>query len=151
VNKSFQNELERASSRPDANKLLMILKEYARWHDDGCPQGETDHILDDWIFNDSDKERSLALVILAMANFDDPGFLGLVAAGPLEDIFFAGAEVPEEIMARIEDEARRTPRFRWMLSGVWTTSFLPETEVRVRHAVGQADMEKDPLPQRPWA
>ena len=150
MSKSSETELERALSRTDATQLLNIVTEYSRWHGDGCP-GDSDHILDDWLFDHSDKERSLAMVSLAMANFDDPGFLGLVAAGLLEDIFFAGADVPDEIMVRVEEEARRTPRFRWMLSGVWTSSFRPQFADRVIRAVGTASLETDPLPPRPWA
>jgi hypothetical protein len=147
--KSFKNELERARSRPDVDELLAALSAQFRWHQDGCP-GDGYYGDLELYFDHSDKDRSLALVVLAMANFDDPGFLGMVAAGPLEDIFFAEQEVPEDIVVRIEDEARKTPRFRWMLSGVWTTSFKPEHATRVERAAAGAKLE-DPLPPRPWA
>lgn len=73
-----------------------------------------------------------------------------VSIGPLEDIFSNGEDVREDILVRIENEARRTPRFRWMLSGMWTSNFKPEHAARIKRAVSGA-MVEDPLPPRPWS
>jgi len=61
-----------------------------------------------------------------MATCNDASYLGLVSAGLLEDIFFMENDVPDALVARIEEEAARNPRFRWMLSGMYTSTFRPE-------------------------
>ncbi|MEM7690429.1 MAG: DUF6869 domain-containing protein [Pseudomonadota bacterium] len=161
--KSFENEYQRVLARSDLSEMRRTLKSAARFvrsnrklldedpHDQGF--GE--------IYEPDDPERLLAFSILAMAEFDDPHLIGLIAAGPLEDIFMFSAigseylppadpDLIENLLVRIEDEARKTARFRWMLSGVWTTSFKPDHAKRIETACAGASLE-DTLPPRPWA
>lgn len=144
----FTNELERALARPDIDELRRILAIHRRnslndandWPDECSSVIMSGH---------DDPDLALSLVILASASFDEPEYLGLMAAGPLEDVLrHPGAHFLE----RIADEARRTPRFRWMLSGVWLHAIHPEHVEAVQDAIGDMSMDRgDPLPPRPWA
>ena len=106
-------------------------------------------------FGDHDPEMSLALIMLAIANYDEVEFLGVVSAGLLEDVLSHhpatnGRALSNEMLERIVAEARRTPRFRWLLSGVWTYGSQPHVAAAIKEAVGDVRLE-DPLPPRPWA
>jgi hypothetical protein len=64
----------------------------------------------------------------------DPGdkVLGVLAAGPLEDlIHYHGSQYID----RIEEEARRNPKFRHLLGGVWQSG-TPDIWIRIERARG---------------
>jgi hypothetical protein len=144
---SAPTEVERAFCRPDIDQLRAILTEQFECNqsiDAGLDPTETPS-LDPIIFDQSDLERSLALVAVAMATYDDANYLGLVSAGILEDIFFIENHVPDDLLTRIETEALRNPRFRWMPSGMYTDSFKPECRKLV-HRLTKGVSLNDPLP-----
>lgn len=161
---SFTNEYQRVLSRPDLSELraaLLSAQKFVNRQTDGA-EDDPDDLGFDLIYTPEDPELLLAISVLAIAEFDDPGLIGFIAAGPLEDIFMLSAkglhggtaadpDLIAGLLVRIEDEARKCARFRWMLSGVWTTSFKPEQARRIQLAVSDADMNVDPLPPRPWA
>lgn len=155
--KGFANELARALARPDVEILRRSFQTYYDWTKHRSEETEDDWPdgLDLW-FDDEDADKSLALVALAMASTDDEEFLILVACGLLENILshrpaIDGVPLPPALLNRIVVEARRTPRFRWMLSAM-RTSGMPEDEARlIAEAVGRVSCETDPLPPRPWA
>ncbi|MCY7280189.1 MAG: hypothetical protein LH610_04705 [Sphingomonas bacterium] len=95
-----------------------------------------------------DPEKTLAYVILAAANFDDPKFLGFVAAGSLEHLL---NNPSAEMLGRILTEARKAPRFRWMLSGVWLHAIAEDARKPVVDAIGGWTLDNQTLPPRPWA
>lgn len=64
----------------------------------------------------------------------DDKVLAVLAAGPLEDLL---ANHGSEVIARVEDEARRSPRFRELLGGVWKSSMPEEVWQRVLKAAPQ--------------
>jgi len=79
-----------------------------------CPEELSDYfgeILDShW----EDHEKALPYVVLGANRSGDAEFVNFLACGPLEDIL----EKPStEMIERVVAEARRSPRFRWMLSG----------------------------------
>jgi hypothetical protein len=154
---TFTDELKRALGRDDIDYLKRCLDVYYSWNQKSGKDKEDDWSdeLDIWFTND-DADQGLALVMLAAAQYDDADFLCLVAAGKLEDILchdpaIRGFRLADEFINRIVTEARRTARFRWMLSGVWTHSMPHDQAKTIREAVGDADCNVQPLPQRPWA
>ena len=158
-NEGFNNELARALARPDIDELKESVEVYCQWsrrHREGhVNEDDWPDELDPWFTNDN-RDRSLALVALAMANSDDEEFLIGVSCGLLESTLSHGPSIDkiplsEEFLQRIVIEARRTPRFQWMLSAMWTTG-MPQNEAKlIADAVGSASCETDPLPPRPWA
>lgn len=155
---SYDSELARALARPDIDELRKSVEVYHKWSqrlhegngsDDDWPDG-----LDFWFCWD-DPDRSLALIMLASATYDDEKFLGVVAAGLLESTLCRHDSTDvctDEIVERVTLEARKTPRIRWMLSGVWTNDTMrPDHVEDIKQAVGTSDLNKDPLPPRPWA
>ncbi len=92
-------------------------------------------------------EVGIAFVMIAAAEYDDVQFLGLVSAGLLENLLCEGSA---EITQRILLEARKTPRLRWMLSGVWYYSVPSKTAAEAKKLVGSMKFE-DALPPRPEA
>ena len=63
-------------------------------------------------YND-DPEQALAYVILAVARVDDADFLRLMGCGLLEDVL---RNPSDEILQRVVAQARKSARFRWLLS-----------------------------------
>jgi hypothetical protein len=144
---SFSNELERALARPDVATLRLNLEDYCHYMESVTGKGP-----DDWEcegnFNyvydaHENPDVALAYVMLALSEYDDPHFLGVVAAGPLEDTL---REPRPELIQRVVAEALRTPRFRWMLRQI----YLPVAEWASRllkEAAGDRTLD-DPLPPR---
>src|ERR1044072_8098587 len=57
--------------------------------------------------------------------------VGLLAAGPLEDLL---AEQGPEFIDRVEELARKDPKFNYLLGGVWRNSMTAEVWERVQAA-----------------
>jgi hypothetical protein len=150
--KSF-NEVQRAMARPDVDDLLLDLDDYCRFQreiaaEDPNP-GNYKHAGNFAAVMDAhweDPDRGLAYVALAMSRYDDAHFLGVMAAGPLEDLL---RDPSPEIADRIMEEARKTPRFRWMLSGVFLHAIAERVRPAIEKAVGGWALEQS-LPPRPW-
>ena len=154
VDKSFVNELQRALARPDAANLIGDLEDYYLFNQDIAANnpdpgnreykrsGNFAEVMD----AHNEPERGMAYLALAMSRYDDPHFLGVMAAGLLEDLL---RDPAPELLERIIAEARKTPRFRWMLSGVWLHAIAERVRGPVTEAVGGWELEQ-PLPPRPW-
>ncbi len=116
ADKSFTNELQRALARPDIEELQRQSRVYYEHYKRGFHE-ETDENANDldtvYASSGINPERALAYVILAAANYDDPVYLAYMGAGPLEEILW---DPSPEILERIVAEARKTPRFRWLVS-----------------------------------
>lgn len=137
-------ELDRALSRPDATHLRHVVRAYHDWRVRPDQWEYTDYDeIDEWFDSAyGDHEKALALIKIAAATYDDPKFLGEVAAGLLKELFWADRGASDEIIARILSEAKRTPRIRWMLSGVWLYSAKPEHVALVKTTVGEFSMDR---------
>jgi hypothetical protein len=114
--KTFSDELARAMARDDFHQLASDLDLYARWT--ATPNANWADEEEDTVFgmmdvHRFDPEKALAYLALAMSRFDDAKFLALLACGMLEDLLRSPSE---EILQRVVDEARKSARFRWMLS-----------------------------------
>ena len=148
--KSFISELHRALARPDTESLTRDLEDYFQFSFDAgklrASSPESGNFAAVMDADRDDPERGLAYLALAMQKYDDPAFLGLLAAGLLEDLL---RDPTPEILARILAEARKTPRFRWMLSGVWLHVIAERARGPVRGAVGECRLEL-PLPPAPY-
>jgi hypothetical protein len=70
--------------------------------------------VDDVVRRDPESGWSLVLELVAAA--PDDRVLANVAAGPLEDLL---SRDPDGFVERVEREARRDPKFRRCLTGVW--------------------------------
>lgn len=69
-----------------------------------------------------DPEQALACVVLANSQTDDAGFLGFMACGNLEDVL---RDPSPEMLDRIVTEARKSARFRWLLSHPYRVAIAP--------------------------
>jgi hypothetical protein len=151
ADKSFSNELQRALARADADEMMRQTQTYYVNFKAGLPgwdETNEDGLQAITTAYFHDPEKTLAYVMLAAANFDDPEFLGFVAAGSLEHLL---NNPSTEMLERIVTEARKTPRFRWMLSGVWLHAIAERARKPVQDAVGGWTLDNEPLPPRPWA
>lgn len=70
--------------------------------------------IDSLVRENPDEGWRVCLALVAAA--PDDFVLANVAAGPLEDLI---NEFPDQLIDRIEEEARRDPKFRRCLTGVW--------------------------------
>jgi hypothetical protein len=148
----FSNELERVLARPDAGTLARHLEAYYNGYKNlsaGLESSEEDVCGSEPIYKASlnDPDEAFAYAVLAMANYDEEPFLYYVAAGPLEDCL---RKASSELVERVVAEARRTPRFRWMLNGVYPHAIRPDVAERIAKELGGWGDEY-PAPPRPWA
>ncbi len=113
---TYSDELERALARPDANEMRRNLLAYARYiaEDSGdWPEEFADDFGEIISCHRDDPEKSLAYVVVAASLSDDARFLGLMGCGNLEDVL---CDPSPELLDRIVAEARKSARFRWLLS-----------------------------------
>ena len=141
--KSFSGELERALARPDAEKLVRQIDAYAAHiasGDGDWPEKFVDdfgEILDShW----EDIEKALAYVVLGANRSDDPDFVNLLGCGTLEDIL---RNPTDEMLDRIVAEAKRSPRFRWMLNSPYEVA-VSKTAWKAIEAFRQTGPHEEP-------
>lgn len=75
---------------------------------------------------DRDPASALDCVVKCIAQCSDPHVLSCIAAGPLEDLI---ADHGPQVIGQIEELARRQPRFRYDLTGVWPLGEDEEGEI----------------------
>ena len=116
-----------------------LVADWIRYHAERRPA--TDPLFAAWnqvtdiVLRDPDEGWSLVLALVEAA--PDDWVLCNVAAGPLEDLLKKFSAV---LIDRVEIEARRDPKFRRSLTGVW--GLPPSVQERLRkHTLGV----KDPL------
>jgi hypothetical protein len=116
VGKTYNDELQRALERPDADKLIRLMDAYAAYFGRGAGDWSDEEadafseILDD---ESQDPDKALAYVVIAASRSDDPRFLGVMACSTLENLLENPAD---EFLYRIVAEAQKSARFRWLLS-----------------------------------
>ncbi|GEN01950.1 DUF6869 domain-containing protein [Methylobacterium radiotolerans] len=114
--KTYSSEIERALARPDAGQMRQQLLAYAKHHAEGdgdWPEELADDFDEILLCRFEDPEKALAYVIIAASQSDDAKFLALLACGNLEDVL---RDPAPELLERIVAEARKSARFRWLLS-----------------------------------
>jgi len=88
-------------------------------------------------------ELGLKLIVFALNYFKEPLEIGVLAAGPLENlVHFHGARMIDAI----EREAEENEQFRFLLSGIWGESDVdPQIWHRIQKAVQSGPwIDKDP-------
>lgn len=68
---------------------------------------------------EDDPELTWELILLIFEKTSDPAILGMVAAGPLEDLVDEHGPL---FIDRIEEQAKSNPVFKEALHGVWRSS-----------------------------
>lgn len=112
--KRNSSELERALARPDACTMIEQLDRYADHFDDKhWPDVYAEDFGEILTCHFDDPEKALTYVVLGAARTDDADFLALLACGPLENVL---TDPSQELLDRIVAEARKSARFRWLLS-----------------------------------
>ncbi|WP_298282365.1 DUF6869 domain-containing protein [Novosphingobium sp.] len=112
-NGGYADELSIALQRPDIEALVRKLDNYIRHHDKDWPDDVADDCSEVLMSGVDDPIAALAYLALAIERCDDVKFLALMACGTLEDLLRSPAP---EILERVVAEARKNPRFRWLLS-----------------------------------
>lgn len=110
----YFDELERALARPDANKMMEQLDRYANYFDGkDWPDEYAEDFSEILSCHFDDPGKAFACVVIGASRTDDPALLGLLACGPLEDVL---RDPSQELLDRVVAEARKSARFRWLLS-----------------------------------
>jgi hypothetical protein len=129
--KAYFDELERALARPDADQMCRQLDGYAGYYENGMgewPEESADAVDEIISCYHDDPEKAFAYVILGAARSDHPRFLGGLGCGPLEDVL---EDPSEDLLERIIAEARKSARFRWLLSNPFKVAIA----ARAWHAI----------------
>jgi len=80
---------------------------------------------------DAHPEELFAFCLRAIRKAENPWQVGLVAAGPLEELI---ATQGAAIIDRLEEAARRSARIRFALTGIWQGETAPEVWARIEAA-----------------
>ena len=111
--KAYFDELARALARPEADQMCRHLDALAQYDESGTGEWPSEAFEEINFCYHDDPEKAFAYVILGASRSDNPKFLAGLGCGPLEDIL----ENPtDELLHRIVAEARKSARFRWLLS-----------------------------------
>ena len=147
---NFSSELERALARPDADRLTRQVQAYIE-HIQGVNDAWPDEVADDFseivMSGLVDPDLALAYTMIAASITDDEKFLGFMGAGGLEEIL---RDPSDELLSRIVDEARRTARFRWLLSCPYPHAIAPRAWEAIKDFV-TFDANSSSVPPRPSA
>ena len=114
--KRYSDELETALGRPDASEMIRQIDAYADYFARGAgdwSDENADAFTEIVTCHHDDPDKALAYVVLAADRHDDERLLGQMGCGPLEDVL---REPSEQLLMRIVAEARKSARFRWLLS-----------------------------------
>jgi hypothetical protein len=151
-NKTYFDESERASARSDAEKMRHQLLAYAKYNIKGSgvwPDEVADDVDEIITCHFNDVEKAFAYVIIAASQSDDPDFLALMACGNLENVL---CDPSPELLDRIVAEARKSARFRWLLSHPFKVAIAPaawDAIEKFRVAGPHEEPSSDTLPPRP--
>jgi hypothetical protein len=121
----YSDELERALARSDAHELCRQIDAFAAYSAQGGGEWP-DELADDFgeiisCFHD-DPNKAFAYVIIGASRTDDPEFLAQLECSPLEDLLRNSSP---ELLDRLVAEARKSPRFRWLLSNPFKVAVAP--------------------------
>lgn len=148
MSSGYRDELSRAFERDDVVVLRdLLLRYHAYCKMSGNEQeqfAKNFDVVELMLLSGDDPDIGLAIVVLAAAMFDDPQFLFVMAAGPLQDIL---RHYRREIVDRVVAEARKNARFRWMLTGVFLHAIAREARPMIVSAIGTMT-EFDSMPPR---
>lgn len=123
--KGYSDELQRALSRPDADNLLRQIDAYIAHNacgDSEWPDASADDFAEIISCYRDDPDKALAYVVIAVSRSDDAGFLSSMGCGQLEDVL---RNPSSELLERIVAEARKSARFRWLLSCPFKIAIAP--------------------------
>jgi hypothetical protein len=150
--KAYHDELEGALARPDAELMERQLDAYATYMATGpsgaWPEEHEDAFSEIISCYHDDPEKAFAYVILGAARTDDARFLGLLGCGLLEDVL---QNPSDELLERVVAEARKSARFRWLLSNPFKVAIAPrawEAIERFRITGPHEEPAADKLPPR---
>ena len=116
---SYSDEMNRVLARPDAEKLIRQVEQYANWNIEvgvgEWPEADSDDFSEILmaLFHDPSGDTTLAYVVIAVDRVDDADFLRLMGCSLLEEVLYRPTD---QMLERIEAEARKSARFRWLLS-----------------------------------
>jgi hypothetical protein len=82
----------------------------------------------DWHLNGEDELLWQFILNTYVRNLSG-NVIAILAAGPLEDLL---ATVGPKYIDRVEQLARRDPKFNWLLGGVWKNNMTDEVWERVQ-------------------
>lgn len=108
----YADELSIALELPDIEALVRKIDNYMRHYKD-WPDELADDCSEVLMSGYDDPNAALAYLALAIERCDDVEFLALMACGTLEDLL---RDPSPETLERVVAEARKNPRFRWLLS-----------------------------------
>lgn len=110
---AYVDELSIALARSDIDSLIQKLDNYILYHDKEWPDDYADDCSDVLMSGVNEPELALAYLALSIKRCDDVDFLALMGCSTLEDML---REPSSKTLERVVAEARKNPRFRWLLS-----------------------------------
>jgi hypothetical protein len=111
------------------NAWIEAQESEERLSDDGLNPWPVDAVLD-WHLDDNHEALWEFILRSFEKQMSDKAF-GVLAAGPLEDLL---ADFGELYIQRVEELARKNPRFNHLLGGVWRNSMTDDVWDRVQKA-----------------
>lgn len=153
-----ESELARALARPDVTHLRAAVHASHQYYvfafDGGTRERPRRDVPDELEAPDFDyfayprelaHDHIMACMMIALAEIDDENFHSFWAWGDFWNMLH---EADHIMLARIEDEARRTPRFRWMLAHLHLHG-VPNVQQMLERASDGAPSDGK-MPLAPW-
>ncbi len=117
--------------------IEQLLDEWVEWaaNPDGDSPGHSEFL---WIV-ENEPEKAWDAILKALEDDRLTPSLGIIAAGPLEDLLsFHG----EQFIERVEKEARSNPAFAHLLGGVWQSSISDGVWRRIQQVWDQSGWDE---------
>lgn len=121
----YFDELERALARSDYDLMCAQIDAYADCivnRDGKWPQEYVEDFGELISCYHENPDKAMAYIIIGSSRSDDARFLALLGCGPLEDLL---RDPSAELLERIIAEARKSARFRWLLSNPFKVAIAP--------------------------
>jgi hypothetical protein len=117
----------------DLDDFVTAWIAYQEAEEDSPEQERLQWVSDQVIFWGLDQEGDALweFVLEAYERELSPGVIGVLAAGPLEDLL---ARQGAEFIDRVEELARKDPKFNYLLGGVWRNKMTDDVWQRVQAA-----------------
>ena len=147
---SYLSELERALARPDADRMCRQIDAYAKYYRSDETGAWPEEYAEDFgeilSCHHGDPEKAFSYVILGASRTDDAGFLAFLGCGPLEDVL---DDPTDELLERIVTEARKSNRFRWLLSHPFKVAVSDSAWLAIEKFRSTGPHEEPPLDTLP--
>ena len=118
--------------------IKKLLNEYVEWTTD--PEGDSPGFIEFLWIIENEPEKGWKAILAALSDNRLQQSLGVIAAGPLEDLLSLHGEL---FIERVEKEAKKNPAFAHLLGGVWQSNMSDDVWERIQLVWDQSGWDRN--------